>query len=119
MGAVGIEPRALGADVYPWTLRIVRDASSAEETRRAIINTANGLAGYPSFTPDDKALAYVVRDNSVDNVCAQPLDRRPAYPLTSFKSDEINDFHGSPDGKRLAIVRGRTESNVVFHDVSR
>ena len=77
----------------------------------------NAVGNYPRFTPDDKALAYSVLDNGVANVWAQPLDGRPAYPLTSFKSDEIHDFHWSPDGKRLAIVRGRTESNVVLiHD---
>lgn len=68
----------------------------------------------PQFTPDDSALAYVAHGNGVDNVWGQPLDGRSPYPLTHFKSDEIRDFHWSPSGKRFAIVRGRTESNVVL-----
>ena len=66
------------------------------------------------FTPDNKALAYISRINGVDNIWAQPIDGAPTYPITSFKSDEIRDFHWSPGGDRLGIVRGGTDSNVVL-----
>jgi Tol biopolymer transport system component len=66
------------------------------------------------FTPDSKALAYISRINGVDNIWAQPLDGAAAYPITAFKSDEISDFHWSPGGDRLGIVRGGTDSNVVL-----
>jgi eukaryotic-like serine/threonine-protein kinase len=74
----------------------------------------NGLTTYPHFTPDSEALAYTVQVDGVDNIWAQPIGGAPAYPITSFKSDEIFDFHWSPSGERLGIVRGRTESNVVL-----
>jgi serine/threonine protein kinase len=81
--------------------------------------SSSGQTTYPHFTADDKALAYVIHDNGVDNIWAQPLDGAATYPITSFKSDEIFDFHWSPRGDRLAIVRGRTDSNVVLiHDVN-
>jgi hypothetical protein len=69
---------------------------------------------YPHFTPDAKALAYQIRANGVGNLWAQPVDGTSGYPLTSFKSDEVGEFHWSPSGQRLAIVRGHTESNVVL-----
>lgn len=69
---------------------------------------------YPHFTPDGKAVAYVVRTNGVENLWAQPLDGSPGYFLTSFKSDQISDFHWSPEGKKLGIVRGHAQSNVVL-----
>jgi Tol biopolymer transport system component len=76
--------------------------------------SSNGQSPYPRFTVDSKALAYIVHVNGVDNIWAQPLDGSTAYPITSFKSDEISDFHWSPSGDRLGVVRGRTDSNVVL-----
>jgi Tol biopolymer transport system component len=69
---------------------------------------------YPHFTPDGKALAYIIRVSGVDNIWVQPLDGSPAYPLTSFNSDEISAFHWSPSGDKLGLIRGRTDSNVVL-----
>jgi Tol biopolymer transport system component len=78
------------------------------------MGSASGEATYPHFTPDGKALVYTIHVNGVDNIWAQPLDGAPAHPITTFKSDEIFDFHWSPSGDKLGIVRGRTESNVVL-----
>jgi serine/threonine protein kinase len=76
--------------------------------------SSSGQATHPHFTSDGKALAYTIHVNGVDNIWAQPLDGTPAHPITSFTSEEIVDFHWSPSGDRLGIVRGRTESNVVL-----
>jgi eukaryotic-like serine/threonine-protein kinase len=78
------------------------------------LESSGGMLLYPHFTPDGKALAYTVHVSGVDNIWAQPLDGSKAYPITSFNSDEIIDFHWSPSGERLGIVRGRTDSNVVL-----
>ena len=70
---------------------------------------------YPMrITPDGKALAYLNNVNDVSNIWAQPLDGAAAYPITSFPSDEIRDFHWSPSGEQLGFVRGRMDSNVVL-----
>jgi serine/threonine protein kinase len=66
------------------------------------------------YTPDGRALAYIVRENGVDNLWRQNLDGSPGKPLTSFKTEHINDFHWSFDGKQLAVVRGHTDSDVVL-----
>ncbi|HME36130.1 MAG TPA: protein kinase [Candidatus Sulfotelmatobacter sp.] len=66
------------------------------------------------YTPDGKALAYIVRENGVDNLWQQNLDGSPGKRLTSFNSEHINDFHWSFDGKQLAVVRGHTDSDVVL-----
>ncbi len=78
------------------------------------MGSSSGLATLLQFTADGKALTFTIHLNGVDNLWVQPLDGTPAYPITSFKSDEITDFHWSPSGDRLGIVRGRTESNVVL-----
>lgn len=72
------------------------------------------FAGFLRFTPDGKAFSYGVFENSVGNIWVQPLDGSAPRPLTHFTSEEIRDFDWSPDGKRLAIVRGHTDSDVVL-----
>jgi Tol biopolymer transport system component/class 3 adenylate cyclase len=76
--------------------------------------SSNGNSSCPRFTPDNKALAYTIHVGGVDNIWAQPIDGTKAYPITSFRSDEIMDFHWSPSGDKLGLVRGRTDSNVVL-----
>ncbi|MGA7381378.1 MAG: hypothetical protein WBX03_11040, partial [Terriglobales bacterium] len=67
-----------------------------------------------SFTPDGKSVAYIVRDQGVDNVWVQPLDGTPGKHITNFISDNITGFHWSPDGKTLAVARNHTISDVVL-----
>jgi serine/threonine protein kinase/Tol biopolymer transport system component len=66
------------------------------------------------FTPDGKAVAYVGRENGVDNVWVQPLDGSAGHPVTDFKSEQIWSFSLSPDGKSLAVLRGHYDSDVVL-----
>ncbi|HYM79675.1 MAG TPA: protein kinase [Candidatus Dormibacteraeota bacterium] len=66
------------------------------------------------FSRDGKSLIYTVRENGVDNLWQQPIDGSPGKSLTSFKSEHIWDFHWSPDGTKLALVRGHTDADVVL-----
>jgi serine/threonine protein kinase len=66
------------------------------------------------FSRDGKSLIYTMRESGVDNLWQQPVDGSPGKPLTSFKSEHIWDFHWSPDGSKLAMVRGHTDSDVVL-----
>jgi serine/threonine protein kinase/Tol biopolymer transport system component len=66
------------------------------------------------FTADGKTVAYPVKENGVDNVWIQPLDGAPGRQITQFKSEQILSFHWSPDGKKLGILRGHTDSDVVL-----
>jgi serine/threonine protein kinase/Tol biopolymer transport system component len=72
------------------------------------------------FTPDGKAVAYTIEDKGVDNIWVQPLDGAKGHQITSFSSEEIDDFAWSPDGKRLAVSRTDTSSDVVLlHDTTK
>jgi eukaryotic-like serine/threonine-protein kinase len=64
--------------------------------------------------PGGKAIVYVITENGVDNLWAQPLDGSPSHQLTHFTSELITDFHWSPDGKTLAVVRQHDVSDVVL-----
>jgi len=66
------------------------------------------------FTVDGKFVAYPVAENGVDNIWIQPIEGTPGHQITHFNTDRILSFHWSPDGKRLGILRGHTDSDVVL-----
>jgi Tol biopolymer transport system component len=72
------------------------------------------FARHLRFTPDGKAGAYSIQENSVGNVWLQPLDGSAPRALTHFPSDRITSFNFSPDGKFLTLVRGHRDSEVVL-----
>ncbi len=66
------------------------------------------------FTHDGKSVVYVMRENGVDNIWMQPLDGSAGHQVTDFKSEQIWSVDLSPDGKNLAVLRGRYVSDVVL-----
>ena len=66
------------------------------------------------FTSEGKSVAYVGRENEVDNVWVQPLAGSADYPVTDFKSEQIASFSLSPDGKSLAVLHSHWDSDVVL-----
>ena len=73
-----------------------------------------GFTNTMTFTPDGKSVAYIVRDQGVDNIFVQPLDGSPGHPITNFPSEHIAEFQWSPDGKTLAVARAHDTSDVVL-----
>jgi serine/threonine protein kinase/Tol biopolymer transport system component len=73
-----------------------------------------GFTNVMSFTPDGKSVAYIVRDQGVDNIFVQPLDGTPGHQITNFTSEHIAKFEWSPDGKTLAVARAQNTSDVVL-----
>jgi Tol biopolymer transport system component len=70
--------------------------------------------GQPRFSPDGKGIVYPVREKGVDNLWLQPLDGGPGRQLTNFGSLKIYSYQWSPDGKKLALVRGDSPSDLVL-----
>ena len=66
------------------------------------------------FTRDGKGILFVRHSNAGDTLWLQPLDQSPAKQLATFKGDNIWDVAYSPDGKKLAVVRAHTDSDVVL-----
>ena len=66
------------------------------------------------FSSDGKGLVYPIHDGPAHNLWRQNLDGSPGRQLTHFDSEEIWDFRWSPDGSKLALVRGHTDSDVVL-----
>ncbi len=68
-----------------------------------------------AFTPDGKNLAFdSQRDVSgVSQIMIQPLSGEEFFPVTSFQTDEIFSFGWSPNGNRLAVIRGKQLNDAV------
>jgi hypothetical protein len=43
-----------------------------------------------------------------------PVDGSPGHRVTEFETDHIADFHWSPDGKTLGLLRTHDDSDVVL-----
>jgi serine/threonine protein kinase len=72
------------------------------------------LFGLVHFFPSGRGVVYPTRENGVDNLWFQPLDGSRGKFLTQFAAEHIFDFHWSPDGKQLGLVRGHTDADVVL-----
>jgi Tol biopolymer transport system component/predicted Ser/Thr protein kinase len=74
-----------------------------------------------SWAPDGRAITFTTTTDGTSNLWRQPLDGGPATRLTNYTSgEEIVSHAWSPDGKWLAMVRGKAESHVVMlRDVGR
>ena len=66
----------------------------------------------PKWTPDSRAITYT--DERQANIWLQSVNGGAPRKLTDFTNDLIFGFEWSPDGKRLACVRGIWERNLVL-----
>ncbi len=66
------------------------------------------------WTPDGKALAYIVFQKNINNIQLQPVNGDAAYPLTDFTSGNMYNFTFSSDGSRLYTARGYATRNAVL-----
>jgi Tol biopolymer transport system component len=66
------------------------------------------------WTPDGRAINYLVLDNGVSNIWRQPIDGGASAQVTNFTTDQIFNFAFSPDGSQLALSRGAFNSDVVL-----
>ncbi len=70
--------------------------------------------GAMQFSPDGKGIIYPIRDKGEDNLWLQPLDGGTGHQITDYMSLRIYSYQWSPDGKRLALVRGDRPSDLVL-----
>ena len=70
--------------------------------------------GNVRWTPDGKALTYVVTNGGVSNIWSQGLAGGMPKQLTDFKADQIFWFDWSGDGKQIIASRGVETNDVVL-----
>jgi serine/threonine protein kinase/Tol biopolymer transport system component len=111
---------------YGWSeispdgrLVLVEEFSAVPPTAR-IIPAAGGqpIATFGlevgRWSADSKSLLLRKTVGGVSNVWRQPLDGGEAKQVTSFQSDRLSDVAESRDGKKLAVSRYSTTSDVVM-----
>lgn len=73
-------------------------------------DAVNGFALH--WSPDGRAILHF--DESLANLWSQPIDGGKPTQLTNFQGDQIFNFSWSPDGKSLALARGRVKDDAVL-----
>ena len=103
----------LGSQTTTHKIALI-DASANLDAPAKVLDMRSDAWQFIGFLPDGKALAYVIVENGVGNIWAQPLDGSKGRMLTNFTSDQISAFQFSPDGKTLAVARKHVISDVVL-----
>jgi TolB protein len=66
------------------------------------------------WSPDSRALTYIVTRQGVSNLWRKPIDGGEPKQLTNFTTDQIFRFAWSRDGKFLACERGMVINDLVL-----
>jgi Tol biopolymer transport system component len=69
-----------------------------------------------AWLPDGRSVAYLDNSSGIFNVWSTPLDGGPLKQLTNFKSDFVNSFSISRDGKIAAYRVSATRDIVLIKD---
>ncbi len=72
------------------------------------------LSGYMQFSEDGRWLHYPITENGVSNMVKQSLDGGPTTPVTDFKDLVAYGYAYDWANKKLAITRGKSNSDVVL-----
>lgn len=127
-GAIPLSPFALSPDGRTFAFLVtvsspqnssaklaLKDLSSTGSAGARLLDVDPRIRGNSlQFTPDGKGVAYAIADARADNLWLQPLDGSKGRQITNFTSKQISEFHWSPDGKTIGILRGELQSDVVL-----
>lgn len=72
------------------------------------------IARIVRWVPGGWGVAYIDTSAGVSNVWVQPISEERPWQLSNFKSERIDSFEWSPDGRWLAVVRASETSDVVL-----
>ncbi|HEX6730119.1 MAG TPA: protein kinase [Pyrinomonadaceae bacterium] len=89
-------------------------ADGGEPTRR--FNIRSGRDGFAlRWMADGRSILF---PRNMSDIWAQPVDGGNPVQLTHFQGDQLFNFDYSPDGKWIAVARGRvTEDAVLIRDL--
>ena len=74
----------------------------------------NGDYGYNYQWSNDNKNLFFINKQGIPNIYTVSLDGSPPKPLTNFNSGAVLNFDLSRDGKRLFIVRGIINSDLIL-----
>lgn len=73
-----------------------------------------GFLGTLRWSPDGKALHYVLTSNGASNIWEQSLSGFKPKQLTHFNSGEIFDFSWTAEHEHLLMTRGQSKRDVIL-----
>jgi len=91
----------------PWKIALIPFAGG--EPVKVFDVTPNS---HVHWTPDGRAVAYIVTRDGVSNIWSQPVDGEKPIQLTDFKAEQIFGADWSPDGN-LILSRGLMTRDIV------
>jgi Tol biopolymer transport system component len=101
-----------GKSVDTKTVIKLIDANGGPVTKT--IHPRTSIAGLMTFSPDGNYLYYPVNEHGVSNLVKQSVDGGDAVPVTKFDDLVIYDYSYDWNNKRLAVTRGRSNSDAVL-----
>lgn len=66
------------------------------------------------WAPDNKSLYYIGLTGNAGNIWVMTMPEGSTRPYTKFTSQTLSDFAFSPDGKRVAVTRSLSLSDVIL-----
>ena len=78
------------------------------------LNPHQLISGLMQYSSDGKSIYYPITDKGVSNLIRQPLDGGPGTPVTDFKELDIHGYAFDWAIKKLAITRGKSNSDIVL-----
>lgn len=99
--------------VTPPLLHLV-SLDSWKELKTVSLGDVHLTRAMVRFMPDARGAMYQLNENGVANLWMQPFDGGRRKQFTHFTEDNIADFHWSPDGKKLGIVRRHDDQDAVL-----
>jgi|SRR5215831_20611026 len=93
--------------------KLIVTASADSKTALYTFDAPYGMQS-ATFTPDNRAIAFLLTRNRATNVWKLPLSGTEPVPVTKFTSGEMFAFAWSGDGKQLAFSRGQRKTDVIL-----
>ncbi len=78
------------------------------------IHPVKSISGLMTFSPDGEYLYYPVIEHGVSNLVKQSVDGGDPVPVTHFDDLVIYDYSYDWANKKLAVTRGRSNSDAVL-----
>ena len=123
MGAFDLSPdgkKILSTDIREFDHRIVWRVDTVDTHKQEFYEADQRVVGGAGYSADGKEVVYFVREKGVDNLWKRKLEGGTPEQLTRFMDLKIASFGFSPDGKKIAIARGESDSDtVLIHDITR
>lgn len=91
----------------------IASLKKGNEIEKAVSELEFNLQNKYKWSPDGKSLTFITKKEN-SNIWNINIKDRKEKPLTDFKSGDLIDFSWSNDGKKLFIVRGITNSDLVL-----